>query len=253
MKLMKRGQNRSNSPLPPLSGSNVSSFSSSGMDSQIENLEKENLEQKETIKKLKSELVRVNAFYRDAAYLSKRKVESLMQENAAYEIKVVVLEKMLEKLGGSTESHTHSLDSSDSDNGSQAKETPGDGNSVQSGTASHDEVTPQRDWSSPPKFLDRIKELEGQVKSLEKEKNDAEMKMKEVESDLESYQRISKKASLESLFEIERLKRENAEKERKLVALEKERLDAEANAAVEADRFTYTEDLDREAVGENDE
>ena len=258
MNLMKRGQNRSSSPLPPLTGNNISSSNSLGVDNQIEKLERENQEQKESIKKLKSELVRLNAFYRDAAYISKRKVESLTQENAAYEIKVAVLEKMLEKLGGPTESHLHRLEVSDSENAPETKETTDDGNSVQSGVQSQVEVTPQRDWSSPPKFLDRIKDLEALVRSLEMEKSDAEAKAKALESDLERYQRTSKKAALDSLFEIERLKRENAEKERRLLALQNEEVEADANAnAASADTdmlsFTYTEDLDREAVGENDE
>lgn len=58
MKLRKRGQN--DGPLPPLAGGNVSSSTSSDTDSQIENLQKINQEQTETIKKLKSELVRLN-------------------------------------------------------------------------------------------------------------------------------------------------------------------------------------------------
>lgn len=205
--LRKRGQ--SNNELPPLTGSGRSSpTASTTADTEIEKLEKVIKEQKETIKKLQSELVRLNAFYRDAAYLNKRKMETLTQENAAYEIKIAVLENMLEKIGGAPDTHSSA--------GSVGEADDGNG-SVDSGTASHDDATPQRDWSSPPKYLDRIKELEGKVTTLEKEKNHAEAKMKEAESNLESCKETAKRAALDSLLEIERLKRENAEKERRLL------------------------------------
>ena len=229
--MIKRGQ--SNSPLPPAAGSNMSTSSSA--DIQIKQLEKINQEQRETIKKLQSELVRLNAFYRDAAYLSKRKMESLVNENAAYEIKIIVLEKMLEKLGASADTHSFS---GSVDPGATAADA--DSQAARSETSSHEEASPKRDSSSPPKNLDQINELEEKVIKLEKEKNDAEEKMKAIVTDLENFQRTSKRAALDSMLEIERLKRENAEKERRLSMFQ--------NEMAEVDNG----DSEREAVGEYD-
>jgi chromosome segregation ATPase len=167
----------------------------------IESLQRTNKELEESIDKLKSEIVRLNLFYKDAAYLSKKRVASLTQDNAACETKLVVLEKMLEKLGGS-------IDSTDEDgNGS-------------------------RSMSAMPKFRHRILELEETVSALEKEKNAAEFKMKAVESDLENFQRTSQQASLNSLREIARLRNENAVQNFRLVAFESEVIDAREGGAV---------------------
>ena len=231
---MKRSQNNASKSLPPLSGNSTSTTNSSDGDSQIEQLEKENAEQKTTIKNLKSEIVRLNAFYRDAAYIAKKKVESLTNENAAYEIKVSVLETMLEKLGGPDESLTHTSEASVVDTGAGPKDES-------SGPPKQEEnLTPQRDWSSPPKYLDRIKELEEQVSELERKKNFTEAKLKAVESDLENHQHHAKIAARDSLFETERLKRQNGELQRKLLAHESQVVDSES----------VVSDKEREAVGE---
>jgi hypothetical protein len=174
----------------------------SDKDKVVESLQRTNKQLEETIGKLKSEIVRLNSFYKDAAYLSKKRVAVLTQENAAYEIKLVVLEKMLEKLGGSIDSPNE--DGKDS-----------------------------RSMSSMPKFHHRILELEETVCTLQKEKNAATSKMKAVESDLEKFQRTSKQASLDSLREIERLQKENAEQKRRLAAFENVGVDASKGDAVE--------------------
>jgi DNA repair exonuclease SbcCD ATPase subunit len=77
-----------------------------------------------------------------------------------------------------------------------------------------------------PKFHHRILELEEIVSTLEKEKNEAESKMKAVESDLENFQRTSKQASLDSLHEIECLRNENTEHKRRLASFENKGIDA---------------------------
>lgn len=203
---------RTKSPLPPAGGSVGRNSPFLETDGQVEDLAKINKEQKETIARLQSEMVRINAYYRDAAYVSKRKIETLTQENAAYEIKIAVLEKMLEKIGDPTGTHSSA--------GSVG------GHSI---TADDDEEAPQRDWSSPPKYLDQIKELEEKVATLESQKSFAEAKMKAVEMDLEGHQRTAKQAARDSLFTIERLKRENAELDRRLSLLEKEKPDADSD------------------------
>lgn len=232
---MKRNKNDASKSLPPLPSTGTPNSTSSASDSQIERLEKINAEQKDTIKNLKSEIVRLNAFYRDAAYISKKKVESLTNENAAYEIKVSVLENMLEKIGGPEETLTHTSEGSVGDTDTK------DENSVRSSTPSQEEVTPQRDWSSPPKFLDRIKELEEQVSTLERKKNFDEAKLKAVESDLDRHQQHAKIAARDSLLETERLKRENAALQRRLAEYESESFDVNSEVS------------EKEAVGESDE
>ena len=209
--------------LPTLAGSdNSSADSSSAVDSSvvdvlkdqvIEGLEKANEAHQQTISDLKSELVRLNASYKSEAYLSKKKIEDLTQENSAYEIKIVVLEKMLEKLGGPVDSYS-----------STAHMT--EGVTLPATTADAEDEAPQRDWSSPPKFHDRIKELEEKVDTLEREKHEVELKMQAVESDLESFQHTTKQSSIASIREIERLQQQNAEYERKLAILVETELEA---------------------------
>jgi hypothetical protein len=164
-------------------------------DKVIESLQRMNKHLEESVDKLKSEIVRLNSFYKDAAYLSKKRVASLTQENAAFEIKLVVLEKILEKLGGF-------IDSPDED-----------GND-------------SRSMNEVPRFHHRILELEETVNTLKKEKNTAESKLMAVESDLEKFQRTSKQASLDSLREIERLRNENSEQKCRLAAFENEGIGA---------------------------
>ena len=199
--------NGSNSPrLSPTSdgmrSSSMSDLEYSDKDTVIESLQRTNKQLEETIGNLKSELVRLNAFYKDAAYLSTKTIESLTQENTAYQTKLMVLEKMLKKLGGSID-----LPNEDGDDAPSTL--------------------------TMPKFHHRIIELEEAVSALEEEKNAAEMKMKAVESDLEHFQRTSKQASLDSLREIERLQKENAEQKRKLELFENE-----GNSANEGDTET---------------
>jgi chromosome segregation ATPase len=211
---MKRNQNNTSKSLSPIPGDSPSIGDS-----------------QEAIKNLKSEIVRLNAFYRDAAYIAKKKIESLTHENAAYEIKVSVLETMLQKLGGSEEPLTHTLEASVVDTGA-------DPNDESAGPSwQEDGVTPQRE-SSPQKFLDRIKELEEQVSELERKKNFVEAKMKAVESDLENHQQHARIAARDSLLEAERLKRQNAELQRKLLAHKSQVFDSETVVS------------DKEAVGE---
>lgn len=211
---IKRNQNNTSKSLSPIPGDSPSIGDS-----------------QETIKNLKSEIVRLNAFYRDAAYIAKKKIESLTHENAAYEIKVSVLETMLQKLGGSEESLTHTLEASVVDTGADPKDESA-GPSRQ-----EDGASPQRE-SSPQKYLDRIKELEEQVSELERKKNFVEAKMKAVESDLENHQQHARIAARDSLLEAERLKRQNAELHRKLLAYESQVFDSETVVS------------DKEAVGE---
>jgi chromosome segregation ATPase len=187
--------------LSPLATSDVKSTTSvldldnPDKDKVIESLQRTNKQLEDSVDKLKSEIVRLNSFYKDAAYLSKKIIASLTQENVACETKLLVLEKMLEKLGGC-------IDSPDEDrNNSRSK-------------------------SAVPKFHHRILELEEIVSTLEKEKNEAESKMKAVESDLENFQRTSKQASLDSLHEIECLRNENTEHKRRLASFENKGIDA---------------------------
>jgi hypothetical protein len=207
MSLLSPIPNGSNSPrLSPTSdgrhSSSMSDLEYSDKDTVIESLQRTNKQLEETIGNLKSELVRLNAFYKDAAYLSTKTIESLTQENTAYQTKLMVLEKMLKKLGGSID-----LPNEDGDDAPSTL--------------------------TMPKFHHRIIELEEAVSALEEEKNAAEMKMKAVESDLEHFQRTSKQASLDSLREIERLQKENAEQKCKLELFENE-----GNSANEGDTET---------------
>lgn len=184
-----RNRAQSKSPIPILGGRSASNASSSGADGQIEKLERMNKEQQETIKKLQSELVRVHAYYRDSAYTTKKKIETLTQENAAYEVKVAVLEKMVEKIGEPPDMH------------------------------SEDSTLAEDEGSSPNKYLDQIKELEEKVASLESQRTLADDQMKALQMDLDTSQESARQAARDSLLTIERLKRENAEKDRRLSEL----------------------------------
>ena len=61
----------------------------------IRELEVKNSEQEEEIKSLKSDLVRLRSSYNEAAYVSKKKIDQLSDENEAYAQKVKSLEEML--------------------------------------------------------------------------------------------------------------------------------------------------------------
>jgi chromosome segregation ATPase len=61
----------------------------------IKELEAQNAEQEEEIKSLKSELVRLRSSYNEAAYVSKKKIDHLTEENEAYAQKVKSMEELL--------------------------------------------------------------------------------------------------------------------------------------------------------------
>ena len=65
----------------------------------IDRLTEDNEMYQETITKLKSELVGLNISLKEESYSTKKKLDALDQENQAYELKVMVLEQELERLG----------------------------------------------------------------------------------------------------------------------------------------------------------
>jgi hypothetical protein len=65
----------------------------------IDRLTEDNEMYQETITKLRSELVGLNISLKEESYSTKKKLDALYQENQAYELKVMVLEQELERLG----------------------------------------------------------------------------------------------------------------------------------------------------------
>jgi chromosome segregation ATPase len=61
----------------------------------IKELEAQNAEREEEIKSLKSELVRLRSSYNEAAYVSKKQIDQLTDENEAYAQKVKSMEELL--------------------------------------------------------------------------------------------------------------------------------------------------------------
>lgn len=77
----------------------------------IDRLTEDNEMYQETITKLRSELVGLNISLKEESYSTKKKLDALDQENQAYELKVMVLEQELERLGAEFRVNGEPIDS----------------------------------------------------------------------------------------------------------------------------------------------
>jgi len=204
----------------------------------IETLEEKAREDKATILKIRSDLVKLNSNMKEESYFAKKQIETLSHENSAYAIKVEVLEKELNELetkkneGGGT-SDSNGSDQHESNNDSCSKDASAEELKKKCASLERQLVALKKEREvlmlQIELFQKDVKELQqksvsNNVTSSDNANNcvESELMISTLKSELKQCRMTAKAESYRNELELERVKEENRVIVMKLAQVDKE-------------------------------
>eukprot|EP00978_Attheya_sp_CCMP212_P003615 scaffold7592_cov43-Attheya_sp.AAC.1 len=159
-------------------------------DLRIDNLDRTIKANEQTIQRLRSDLVRINSSFKEEEYVSKMKLQRVLQENTAMTIKVAALENQFieanfgensSRDGPSTPETLPEKTNRPEPSPTQAQRRS---SSVSRGANKKSVIAPSREWGESTNYYEKIKYLEGEVEKLEEEKKKLQERVETLSSDL---------------------------------------------------------------------